>query len=63
MMSAEFEYILVSSLPDYWQLCLKGKVHYSNKQKKCPYCGDRLVKRNNPIAHIHCVGCMRNYVE
>lgn len=56
------EFIKIKSLPHLWQLMLEGKVHYSRKDRECPYCGKTIVNKEEPFIHLECTKCGRRYV-
>lgn len=54
-----FEYTRIDSLPYYWRLKIRGA--FQRRAPACPWDGGVLVKEENPISHVRCLKCGRNY--
>ncbi len=53
-----FEYIEIKKLPFYWRLKIQG---FKRRAPACPWDGGALAQRDQPIDHVSCVKCERNY--
>ena len=54
-----FEFIEIAKLPYYWRLKIKG---FQRRGPRCPWDGGSLAKRADPVDHLNCIKCGRNYV-
>lgn len=58
---ALFVYFKIEELPDYWKMKIEGWGWGPRSRPRCPYDGGGLVKYDQPIDHVQCVKCGRNY--
>lgn len=56
-----FEYVLIEELPDYWRMKIRGWGWGASSRPRCPYDGGGFVTERQPIDHVRCVKCGRNY--
>ena len=53
-----FEYAVIDELPYYWRLKIEG---WRRKAPACPWDGGSLARSSEPIDHVQCLKCGRNY--
>ena len=57
-MSESFKYEKIEELPDYWRMKIRG---WGRKAPACPWDGGALARMDQPMDHVQCVKCGRNY--
>jgi len=57
---SDFEYIRIDELPDYWGMKIRGWGY--RPRPRCPWDGGALARSSEPIDHVQCLKCGRNYV-
>ena len=53
-----FEYVRIDELPYYWRLKIEG---FKRRSPACPWDGGALARSSEPIDHVQCLKCGRNY--
>ena len=56
-----FVYFKMDELPEYWRMKIRGWGWGPSARPRCPYDGGGLVKESQPIDHVQCLKCGRNY--
>lgn len=57
----EFVYLKIEELPEYWRMKIRGWGWGERLRPQCPYDGGSLARDTQPIKHVQCLKCGRNY--